>query len=121
MQISVLVSLHCSSILVSILANSPFPPHLYWVLASSTILLHRFISSTFVFNPCIPRNLRFFSTLSRHLRLALAALLVPMGLEKVSFLNGDVYFALVRCPSHLSLLSLTVFTTTGALYKSYGS
>jgi hypothetical protein len=39
----------------------------------------------------------------------LPALFVPSGLGKVSFLHGDVSFALVICPSHLSLPNLTVF------------
>jgi hypothetical protein len=56
-------------------------------------LLHRFLSSAFVFHPRILRSLRSFSALSSHLRLGLPALLVLSGLEKVNFLHGDILFA----------------------------
>jgi hypothetical protein len=115
-------SLQHSFIQVSIFANSPFYSFLLlywcydpvWVLASSTgpaplfsILIHQ-----------------GFWDLSLHYPATLGWVFqpsLPSGLEKISFLYGDVSFALVRCPSHLSLPSLTVFTISGALYKSYSS
>jgi hypothetical protein len=83
-------------------------------------LLHRFQSSDSFFHPCTLRILRCFSTPSSHLRLGLQALLL-LGVEKVSFLQGDILFALAKCPSHLSLPSLRVFTISGASYKLYSS
>jgi hypothetical protein len=53
-------------------------------------------------------------TLFIHRGLSLPVLLMLSNLEEVSFLHGDVSFALVRCPSHLSLLVLRVITISGA-------
>jgi hypothetical protein len=59
-------------------------PHLYW--RYNPVWVH----------PRTPRILSSFSTVSSHLRLGLLALLGASGLEQVSFLLGDVPFALAQ-------------------------
>jgi hypothetical protein len=99
---------------------------LYWrydpmgVLASSMGLLHWFLSSALVFQSLNPRILKTFFALPSHRRLGLPALLVPPGFEKASFLYGDISSALVRCPSHMSLFSLTILTISGRIISRIG-
>jgi hypothetical protein len=85
--------------------------------------IHYFTGSITLCGSCLSHGARgrrvgqACSTPSSHLRLGLLAILVPSGLEKCSFLHGDVSFDLVRCPSHLNHPSLIVFIISGALYR----